>query len=94
MACFKNKHHIRHLLSTKQSTQSFGEKKEVTLWWKKAIYTALGTGRDSPDKINATQRYDIQNHGNNQTSADTMDQTISVMFLAVLVTRGCVLCNP
>ena len=29
MAYFKNKHHIRHLLSIKQSTQSFGEKERL-----------------------------------------------------------------
>lgn len=34
------------------------------------------------------QRYDIQNQGNNKASAGFMDQTISAVFIAILVPRG------
>lgn len=57
-------------------------------------YIALGIGRDAPDKVNTTQRYNIQKQGNNQGSADTTDLTTSAVFIAVLVTRGYMLWNP
>lgn len=60
---FRNQHYIRHLLGIKQSTQNSGESKgEITLWREKEPFIQpWAYSRDAPDKVNATQRYDIQN---------------------------------